>query len=182
LVAGGTLFPYRPKPAVVAPGLYRATAKASTKLWTGGARVGHPAPDRRPVEQRDGNDGEGPGHQGDTGGAEVTNRHRASRLGDSIDRPLRRADNQKRRDGWTALEGSGTMETTLTIDDDLLTVARQLAAARSSSVDAVISELIRRGLQSAGVPRQTMPLPVFEAPPGAKPITLEDVRRADDEP
>ncbi len=74
------------------------------------------------------------------------------------------------------------MQTTLTIDDDLLKVAEKLAAARSVPVDTVISELIRKGLESAEALEQLSGFPVFKRRAGAPIITTEDVRRAEDEP
>ena len=75
------------------------------------------------------------------------------------------------------------MRTTLTIDDDLLAAAKSLARARSESVGRVISDLVRRGM--TGTPRVgkrgASGFPVFRVPPNASPITLEDVRKLDDE-
>lgn len=76
------------------------------------------------------------------------------------------------------------MRTTLTIDDDLIAVARTLAQANSESLGKAISDLARRGLNAT--PRVPQPsrrsgFPVFSVPQGAHPITLEDVRRAEDE-
>jgi len=72
------------------------------------------------------------------------------------------------------------MRTTANIDDDALFAARNLARARSISLGQAISELIRRGLQ-----RETDEgedgFPVFRVRPGARPLTLEDVRRSEEE-
>jgi hypothetical protein len=76
------------------------------------------------------------------------------------------------------------MRTTLTIDDDLVAAARSLARAKSESLGKAISELARRGLNATPrVRRRTRGsgFPVFSVPKGAHPITLEDVRRAEDE-
>ena len=76
------------------------------------------------------------------------------------------------------------MRTTLTIDDDLLAAAKSLARARSETLGEAVSELIRRGLNT---PPRTSPrrrkgaFPTFSVPKGAHPITLEDVRSAEDE-
>lgn len=73
------------------------------------------------------------------------------------------------------------MRTTLTLDDDVLEAAREIAEARKQSLGAVISELARRALPTVtwstkgGFPRVNMPAhsPV---------ITSEAVARAlDDE-
>lgn len=73
------------------------------------------------------------------------------------------------------------MRTTLTLDDDVLHAARGLARARSLSLGAAISELARRGLQDQRTPSDGE-LPMFEVPPGARLITLDDVKRLEDEP
>jgi hypothetical protein len=76
------------------------------------------------------------------------------------------------------------MRTTLTIEDDLLAAARCLARDTSASMGAAVSELMRRGLNATpGVraPRGKAGFPTFDVPSGAHPITLEDVRRAEDE-
>ena len=75
------------------------------------------------------------------------------------------------------------MRTTLTIDDDLLAAARSLAHTKSESVGRVLSDLARRGLSAT--PRVGKRgegiFPVFHVPPGANPITLEDIKKLDDE-
>lgn len=76
------------------------------------------------------------------------------------------------------------MRTTLTIDDDLIAAARSLAHARSESIGKVLSDLARRGLNATPRVRRNPPssgFPVFSVPEGAHAITLEDVRRAEDE-
>ena len=72
------------------------------------------------------------------------------------------------------------MRTTLQIDDDLIAVARELAAGEGRSLGAVISELARRGLSPARVDADGQ-LPVIRVPAGTPPITPEMVRRALDE-
>lgn len=79
---------------------------------------------------------------------------------------------------------SVSMRTTLTIDDDLLAVAKNLAQANSESLGKAISDLARRGLNATPRVRRRKcdsGFPVFSVPKGARPITLEDVRRAEDE-
>ena len=76
------------------------------------------------------------------------------------------------------------MRTTLTIDDDLLAAARSLAQAKSESIGKAISDLARRGLNATPRVernRRGPGFPVFSLPDGARPLTLEDVRRAEDE-
>jgi hypothetical protein len=76
------------------------------------------------------------------------------------------------------------MRTTLTIDDDLMAAARSLARAKSVSLGKAISDLARRGLNATPRVRRnnrSSAFPVFSVPKGAHPITLEDVRKAEDE-
>lgn len=72
------------------------------------------------------------------------------------------------------------MRTTVTIDPDVLRAARSLARARAISLGAAISELARRGLEWER-PIDEGALPLFRVPPGARPITLEDVKQIEDE-
>ena len=62
------------------------------------------------------------------------------------------------------------MRTTLDIDDDVVTAARELAAAEHRTLGAVISELARRGLTPARVESEDG-LPVIRVPSGTPPIT-----------
>lgn len=75
------------------------------------------------------------------------------------------------------------MRTTLTLDDDVLAVARELADQRGVAIGAVISELSRAGLDARRVAtRHVGRVPTFAARPGAPAITQEGVREAlDDE-
>ena len=72
------------------------------------------------------------------------------------------------------------MRTTLDLDTTALEAVRQLAAHRSESLGKVVSDLILKGLQQERSPatRRKAGLPVFAA--GTRPITLEDVRLAED--
>ena len=69
------------------------------------------------------------------------------------------------------------MRTTVTIDDDVLAVARALADRRGSSLGSAISELARRGFK-AGPTLHEDGLPVFGVAADADPITSDDVHRA----
>jgi hypothetical protein len=75
----------------------------------------------------------------------------------------------------------GAMKATLTIDDEVFHAAQKIAVARSVAVDTVISELARRGLESEVVLESEGGLPVFRVPAGVKPVTNQDVRKAEDE-
>lgn len=79
---------------------------------------------------------------------------------------------------------SVAMRTTLTIDDDLLAVARSLAQARAVGIGRAVSDLMRRGLDATPRlgKRQKSGFPVFNVPPNAHPVTLGDVKGLEDEP
>ena len=70
------------------------------------------------------------------------------------------------------------MRTTLTIDDDVLAVARALAERNGSSLGRALSELARRGFRSGDAARDDRDGTVFAVAPDAEPITSEDVYRA----
>ena len=76
------------------------------------------------------------------------------------------------------------MRTTLNLEPDVLAAARKLASAREVSLGKAVSDLIRRALD-AGAPtgskRSGSAFPVFEVARGAPPLTLEDVKRDEDE-
>ncbi len=72
------------------------------------------------------------------------------------------------------------MRTTVTIDDDVLAVARALAERNRISLGRALSVLARRGFRtgSAVVPRGRERGVVFAVEPDAEPITNEDVHRS----
>jgi len=59
--------------------------------------------------------------------------------------------------------------------------ARSLARTRSISLGAALSELARRGLQQERNVAGSGGFPLFHVSPGARAITLEDVKRMEDE-
>jgi len=73
------------------------------------------------------------------------------------------------------------MRTTLDLDPTALEAVRQLAAHRSQSIGKVVSELILKGLRADAAAPTRSGFPIFAASPDAKPITLEDVRRAEED-
>jgi hypothetical protein len=74
-----------------------------------------------------------------------------------------------------------SMRTTLTLDPDIMSAARQIAAAKSKSIGEVISELARRGREARGEVGTRQGFPVFQVTKGAAPLTPDDVRRDEDE-
>jgi hypothetical protein len=73
------------------------------------------------------------------------------------------------------------MRTTISIDDDVLMAARDLAARHNKTVGEVISALARQGLRAGstnGNVRNGAPL--LPVRPGATPVTLELVNRLRD--
>jgi hypothetical protein len=72
------------------------------------------------------------------------------------------------------------MRTTLDLDEDVVSAAKELAAEQHRSLGSMISELARRGLTPARIEADG-DLPVIRVPAGTPPITPEMVRRALDE-
>ena len=72
------------------------------------------------------------------------------------------------------------MRTTLDLDDDVVSAARELATEQRRPLGSVVSELARRGLTPARVETEDG-LPVIRVPAGSPPITPAMVRRALDE-
>jgi hypothetical protein len=77
------------------------------------------------------------------------------------------------------------MRTTLNIDDDIVEVARSLAAHRHHSIGKVISDMARRGLQSAGIEKKSESIRngirIIQRPSHTSAVTLEMVNRLRDE-
>ena len=69
------------------------------------------------------------------------------------------------------------MRTTVTIDEDVLAVARALAARSGISLGSALSQLARRGFRRAPAGDDDG-LPVFRVAADAAPITSEDVQKA----
>ncbi len=70
------------------------------------------------------------------------------------------------------------MRTTLKIDDDVLSVARALAARTGKSLGDAVSQLARRGFSERSRIESKDDLPRVRVRPDARPITTEDVRKA----
>lgn len=73
------------------------------------------------------------------------------------------------------------MRTTLSIDDDVLRAAKQLAEARGESLGTTISELARNSLRRARSGRTRNGVKLLPVRPNAPGATLEEVNRLRDE-
>ena len=70
------------------------------------------------------------------------------------------------------------MRITLTIDDDVLAVARALAKRKGTSLGSAISELARRGYKEIENLEFEDGIPLFRVAPDARKVTDEDVKEA----
>lgn len=66
----------------------------------------------------------------------------------------------------------------MTVDDDVLAVARALAERNGTSLARALSELARRGFRTMHAAVERGQGVVFAVDPGADPITSEDVYRS----
>lgn len=73
------------------------------------------------------------------------------------------------------------VRTTLTLDDDVLELARAVAAAEGVSLGAVVSRLARQGMASTARVVEDADIPRFCVPPDVRPLTPETVRMASDD-
>lgn len=75
------------------------------------------------------------------------------------------------------------MRTTLSLDEDVLAAARELARLEGTSLGEAVSSLARRGLRTTAAAFEVREgFPVFVVPPDLPPMTPELVRAAlDDE-
>lgn len=71
------------------------------------------------------------------------------------------------------------MRTTITLDDEAYEAALTLSKSSGKRLGEVISQLIRRAMQTAESPqaKRGKRFPVFEVPQGAPMISLRAVRR-----
>lgn len=69
------------------------------------------------------------------------------------------------------------MRTTLTIDDDVLVEARELAEAQHIPLGRVLSTLARRGLKQLGLRMSDSGILVFDTPDDFPEVTNEDIAR-----
>lgn len=73
------------------------------------------------------------------------------------------------------------MRTTLDLDEDILGIAKELAAQRKTSAGKVISELVRKALEPKKKPKYRNGIRLLEPKPGASRPTLDQIREWRDE-
>lgn len=74
------------------------------------------------------------------------------------------------------------MRTTVDIDEDVLRVAKDLAALQEKSIGRVLSDLARKGMTPEPIEFEVVDgVPLLPPRPGARLVTLEDVNRIRDE-
>jgi hypothetical protein len=73
------------------------------------------------------------------------------------------------------------MRTTLSLDDDLLPQVKKYAESRDITVGKAVSELVRRGLHAPIQTRVVNGFHVIELPPGSPPVTIEHIRKLEEE-
>jgi hypothetical protein len=73
------------------------------------------------------------------------------------------------------------MRTTLSLDDDLLPQVKTYAESRDITVGKAVSELVRRGLRAPIQTRVVNGFHVIELPPGSPPVTIEHIRKLEEE-
>lgn len=74
------------------------------------------------------------------------------------------------------------MRTTLQLEDDVFTYAKQLAAAQGKPLGQVVSELARKGIKRSQPKLKTRNgFVLFDVPPGGRTFSLEDLKRAEEE-
>jgi len=70
------------------------------------------------------------------------------------------------------------MKASLQIDDDVYKAAERLASVEKRSVDEVLSDLARRGLDAERGQMEAGRFPVFSVSKDSPPITLDTVKAA----
>ena len=73
------------------------------------------------------------------------------------------------------------MRTTLQIDDDLYQAAKSIAMAENKTVGQVVSALMRKALFLRDFREDSYDIPSFKVSEDAPPLTLEMVRKADED-
>lgn len=73
------------------------------------------------------------------------------------------------------------MRTTVTLDDDVLDLARRQARLRGQSLGKVLSDLIRRGLRAPTPALEEDGVVMFQLPEDSPVVTTDDIRRLESE-
>ena len=74
------------------------------------------------------------------------------------------------------------MRTTINIDDDLFVAAKALAVQKGVTLSKAVSELMRKGIQYRGsLKARKSGFPVFGVSANARPVTIENVKSAEEE-
>jgi Family of unknown function (DUF6364) len=73
------------------------------------------------------------------------------------------------------------MRTTLSLDDDVVEIAKDYAAVRNLSLGAAVSELVRKGIEAPLRVRLVNGLYVADLPPDSPVVTAERVKELMDE-
>lgn len=73
------------------------------------------------------------------------------------------------------------MRTTLNIDDDVLTLAKQYAESRSVALGKAVSDLVRRGIHARVATRIVNGLHVVDLPSSSPKVTAKQIRELDAE-
>lgn len=76
---------------------------------------------------------------------------------------------------------SGSVRTTLQIDDDVYEAARSLAAAEGVTIGEIVSRLARQGLAPRMIAGERNGFPIFEVSASDRPITPDLVKKALDD-
>ena len=73
------------------------------------------------------------------------------------------------------------VRTTVNIDNDLMKVLRGIAESRRTSLGKVVSDLLRKALRPTELRPDHGAFPLFRVSENAPPITLDDVKRAEED-
>lgn len=73
------------------------------------------------------------------------------------------------------------MRTTLNIADDVFIAVKHISQSTNTTMGEVVTELIRKSLKGADQVLYENDIPVFHVSEQAKPLTLDDVKKDDDE-
>ncbi len=68
------------------------------------------------------------------------------------------------------------MRTTLSLDDDVVDIARDYAAVKNLSLGAAVSDLVRKGIEAPPPMRMRNGIAVLDLPPDSPRVTSERVK------